>query len=92
MHMSQVRLSAVHQVPTHGSSYEIAEPEASSAPRVGRNKRLNGPDPDFGHIILKMFMFLKTKLDEAGRSPAGADQGTVVAVRRQAPRKGTTGQ
>ena len=32
-----------------------------------------------------------TKLDEAGRSPAGADRGTVVAVRRQAPRKGAIG-
>ena len=37
-------------------------------------------------------MFFMTKLDEAGRSPAGADRGTIVAVRRQAPRKGAIGQ
>ena len=33
-----------------------------------------------------------TKLDETGRSPAAADGGAIVAVRRQAPRKGTIGQ
>ena len=33
-----------------------------------------------------------TKPDGTGRSPAGADRGAIVAVRRQAPRKGAIGQ
>ena len=37
-------------------------------------------------------MFFMAKPDETGRSPAGADRGTIVAVRRQVPRKGTIGQ